>query len=171
MHNSWTFISNGGNDTIKQAYWIFKSYPLWIKIGNLFYKQAYLYEFLSYYGDSEGTKYTFLTAGPSIYVGNHTYLHRDPNSYRGTIKSSGDPIWITGALTYYVWASRYLYLCRGPCIKLWGLYVYRIMYVLEWLYFQRCEAIKTKITQEWAQKQFITRVPILFYFLHDISNP
>ena len=28
-----------------------------------------------------------------------------------------------------------------------------------------------KITLEWAQKQFVTKVHILFYFLHDITNP
>ena len=37
-----------------------------------------------------------------------------------------------------------------------------------------CEAtrgINTKITLEWAQKQLVTRVHTLFYFLHDIKNP
>ena len=31
--------------------------------------------------------------------------------------------------------------------------------------------INTKITLEWAQKQFVTRVHTLFYFLHDTTNP
>ena len=31
--------------------------------------------------------------------------------------------------------------------------------------------INTKITLEWARKQFVTRVHILFYFLHNITNP
>ena len=42
------------------------------------------------------------------------------------------------------------------------------------VYFPSCEAtreINTKITLEWAQKQFVTRVHALFYFLHDITNP
>ena len=45
------------------------------------------------------------------------------------------------------------------------------------VYFPSCEAseatreINTKITLEWAQKQFVTRVDTLFYFLHDITNP
>ena len=41
------------------------------------------------------------------------------------------------------------------------------------VYFLSCEAtqeINTKITLEWAQKQFVTRVHTLFYFLHDITN-
>ena len=40
------------------------------------------------------------------------------------------------------------------------------------VYFPSCEAtreIDTKITLQWAQKQFVTRVPTLFYFLHDIA--
>ena len=60
------------------------------------------------------------------------------------------------------------------------------MYVLEWrivsaltrgyfgVYFPSCEAtgeMNTKITPEWAQKQFVTRVHTLFYFLHDIKYP
>ena len=62
---------------------------------------------------------------------------------------------------------------------------YRIMYVLAWLfmrsregyfgvYFPSCVAtreINTKITIEWAHKQFATRVHTLFYFLQDITNP
>ena len=42
------------------------------------------------------------------------------------------------------------------------------------VYFPRCCAtreINTKITLEWAHKQFVTRVHTLFYFLHDITNP
>ena len=42
------------------------------------------------------------------------------------------------------------------------------------VYFSSCETtreINSKITLEWAQKQFITRVHTLFYFLHDIKNP
>ena len=42
------------------------------------------------------------------------------------------------------------------------------------VYFPSCEAkreINTKITLEWAQKQFVTRVHTLFYFLHDTTNP
>ena len=42
------------------------------------------------------------------------------------------------------------------------------------VYFPSCEAtreINTKTTLEWAQKQFVTRVHTLFYFLHDITNP
>ena len=42
------------------------------------------------------------------------------------------------------------------------------------VYFPSCEAtreINTKITLEWAQKRFVTRVHTLFYFLHDITNP
>ena len=45
---------------------------------------------------------------------------------------------------------------------------------LFWCLFPDCEAtreIKIKITLEWAQKQFVTRVQILFYFFHDITNP
>ena len=41
------------------------------------------------------------------------------------------------------------------------------------VYFPSCEAtreINTQITLEWAQKQFVTRVHTLFYFLHDITN-
>ena len=38
------------------------------------------------------------------------------------------------------------------------------------VYFPSCE-INTKITLEWAHKQFVTRVHTLFYFLHDITNP
>ena len=60
------------------------------------------------------------------------------------------------------------------------------MYVLGWrtvsaltrgyfgVYFPICEAtreINTKITPEWAQKQFVTRVQTLSYFLRDITNP
>ena len=53
------------------------------------------------------------------------------------------------------------------------------MYVIErdgyfGVYFPRCEAtriINTKVTLEWAQKQLVTRVHTLFYFLHDITNP
>ena len=41
------------------------------------------------------------------------------------------------------------------------------MYVLEW----RTVSALTKITLDWAQKQFVTRVHTLFYFLHDITNP
>ena len=42
------------------------------------------------------------------------------------------------------------------------------------VYFPSCEAtreINTKITLEWVQKRFVTRVYTLFYFLHDITNP
>ena len=42
------------------------------------------------------------------------------------------------------------------------------------IYFPSCEAtrgINTKITLEWAQKQFVTRVHTLCYFLHDVTNP
>ena len=42
------------------------------------------------------------------------------------------------------------------------------------VYFPSCEAtrgINTKITLEWAQKRFVTRVHTLFYFLHDKTNP
>ena len=42
------------------------------------------------------------------------------------------------------------------------------------VYFPSCAAtreINTKITLEWAHKQFVTRVHTLFYFLHDIANP
>ena len=42
------------------------------------------------------------------------------------------------------------------------------------VYFLRCAAtreINTKITLEWAHKQFVTRVHTLFYFLHDTTNP
>ena len=42
------------------------------------------------------------------------------------------------------------------------------------IYFQNCEAtreIDINIAVEWALKQFSTRVHILFYFLHDITNP
>ena len=42
------------------------------------------------------------------------------------------------------------------------------------VYFPSCEAtrqINTKITLEWAQKQFVMRVHTSFYFLHDITNP
>ena len=42
------------------------------------------------------------------------------------------------------------------------------------VYLPSCEAtmeIDTKITTQWAQKQFITRVHTLFYFLHDITDP
>ena len=64
--------------------------------------------------------------------------------------------------------------------------IYRIMYVLEWrtvyaltrgllwCLYPSCVAtreINTKITLEWAHKQFVTRVHTLFYFLHDITNP
>ena len=41
------------------------------------------------------------------------------------------------------------------------------------VYFTRCEAtreINTKITFEWAQKQFVATVHALFYFLHDMMN-
>ena len=41
------------------------------------------------------------------------------------------------------------------------------------VYFPSCEAtreINTKITLEWAQKRFVTRVHTLFYFLHNITN-
>ena len=41
------------------------------------------------------------------------------------------------------------------------------------VYFPSCAAtreINTKITLEWVQKQFVTRVHTLFYFLHDITN-
>ena len=41
------------------------------------------------------------------------------------------------------------------------------------VYFLSCKAtreINTKITLEWAQKRFVTRVHTLFYFLHDITN-
>ena len=41
------------------------------------------------------------------------------------------------------------------------------------VYFPSCEAtreINTKITLEWAQKQFITRIHTSFHFLHDIMN-
>ena len=31
--------------------------------------------------------------------------------------------------------------------------------------------INTKITLNWAQKHFVARVPILFNFVHDITNP
>ena len=42
------------------------------------------------------------------------------------------------------------------------------------VYFPSCKAtreINTKMTLEWTQKQFVTRVHILFHFLHDITNP
>ena len=42
------------------------------------------------------------------------------------------------------------------------------------VYFPSCKATREKnttITLEWAQKQFITRVHALFYFLHDTTNP
>ena len=42
------------------------------------------------------------------------------------------------------------------------------------VYFPSCEAkreMNAKITLEWAQKQFVTRVYASFYFLHDIANP
>ena len=42
------------------------------------------------------------------------------------------------------------------------------------VYFPSCEAtreINTKITHEWAQKQFVTRVHTLSYFSHNITNP
>ena len=42
------------------------------------------------------------------------------------------------------------------------------------VYFPSCEAtreINTKITLEWVQKRFVTRVHALFYFLHNITNP
>ena len=42
------------------------------------------------------------------------------------------------------------------------------------VYFPSCAATReiiTKITLEWAHKQFVTRVHTLFYFLHDITNP
>ena len=42
------------------------------------------------------------------------------------------------------------------------------------VYFLICEAmreINTKITLEWAQKQFITLVHTLLYFLHGLINP
>ena len=41
------------------------------------------------------------------------------------------------------------------------------------VYFPSCEATReiiTKITLDWAQKQFVTRVHTLFYFLHDITT-
>ena len=41
------------------------------------------------------------------------------------------------------------------------------------VYFPSCAAtreINTKITLEWACKQFVTRVHTLLYFLHDITN-
>ena len=42
-----------------------------------------------------------------------------------------------------------------------------------WTALPSCEtrAITTKITLEWAQKQFVTRVHTLFYILHHITNP
>ena len=71
------------------------------------------------------------------------------------------------------------------CPHLWpsiqrtvGPHLYRILYALEWrtvsvlarglfgVYFPSCEATKeinTKITLEWAQKQFVTRVHTLLY--------
>ena len=42
------------------------------------------------------------------------------------------------------------------------------------VYFPSCEAtreINTKITLEWGQKQFVTRVHVLIYFLHNRTNP
>ena len=39
------------------------------------------------------------------------------------------------------------------------------------LSFKATREINTKITLNWAQKQFITRVHTLLYFLHDIMNP
>ena len=42
------------------------------------------------------------------------------------------------------------------------------------VYFPGCAAtreINTKMTLEWAQKQFALTVHTLFYFLHDITNP
>ena len=42
------------------------------------------------------------------------------------------------------------------------------------VYFPSCEAtreINTKITLEWAQKQFVSRVHTLFYYLHNRTNP
>ena len=42
------------------------------------------------------------------------------------------------------------------------------------VYFPSCEATKemnTKIILEWAQKQFVTKVHKLLYFLHDVANP
>ena len=41
------------------------------------------------------------------------------------------------------------------------------------VYFSSCAAtreINTKVTLEWARKQFVTRVHTLFYFLQDITN-
>ena len=41
------------------------------------------------------------------------------------------------------------------------------------VYFPSCEATRemnTKITFQWAQKQFVTRVHTLSYFLHNINN-
>ena len=41
-------------------------------------------------------------------------------------------------------------------------------------YFPSCDATKemnTKISLEWAQKQFVTRVHTSFIFLHDTTNP
>ena len=42
------------------------------------------------------------------------------------------------------------------------------------LVYNICEATRemnTKITLEWAQQQFFTRIHTLFYLLHDITNP
>ena len=42
------------------------------------------------------------------------------------------------------------------------------------IYFPSCEAtreVNNKTTLEWAQKQFVTWVHTLFYFLHDVINP
>ena len=42
------------------------------------------------------------------------------------------------------------------------------------VYFLSCKAtweINTKITLVWAQKQFVTRVHAISYFLHDMTNP
>ena len=37
--------------------------------------------------------------------------------------------------------------------------------------YEATREINTKITLEWGQKQFVTRVHTLLYFLHDVTNP
>ena len=85
--------------------------------------------------------------------------------------------------------SRFKILKRGNVLNFVsekiGHYFRRRVYVLDWrtvsaltggllwCLFPSCEATRemnTKITLEWAQKQFVTRVHTLFYFLHDITK-
>ena len=39
------------------------------------------------------------------------------------------------------------------------------------VFISRVAKQRTQIELEWAQKQLVTRVYTLFYFLHDIANP